>query len=154
MKPRVIFTAILLFIFCNSFSQEVPVAILSSVDVDRYIETVVPMSKELNELGDAHRGNEENPGEMWVASAEARAILEKYGWNESFALKFSAITWAYTYLKIMQEIDKMPEDQKVQAEQMMPMLQLYTSKVHQDDLKIVEGKLDEIDLVFKDLEKL
>ena len=154
MKAGLIFTAISLFIFSTLFAQEGPVAILTENDVTKYIETVVPMSEELNQLGTENESDEENPGEMWVVNAEARAILNKYGWDESFGLKFSAITWAYTYLKIMQEMDKMTEEQKAQAQQMGAWFELYTSKVHADDIKTVESKMDELDTVFKDLEKL
>ena len=154
MKAKLILTTLSLFIFSYSFSQEAPVAVLTDSDVDKYVETVVPMSKELKKLGMKNKGNENDPGQMWLENAEAKAILEKYGWNETFATKFSVITWAFTYLKIKQEIDKMPEDQKAQAEQMMPMIQIYVSKVHEDDIKIVEAKMDQLDAVFKDMEKL
>lgn len=154
MKVRLIFTVVCLLFSSFSFSQKVPVAVLVDEDIDKFIETVVPMFKELNELGLNNKANEFNPGQIWLQNAEAKAILDKYGWTETFATKFSAITLAFTYLKIKQEIDKLPEDEKAQAEQMMPMIQMYVSMVHEDDMKIVEGKTDELVAVFKDLDKI
>jgi hypothetical protein len=154
MKTRLIFTAVSLLFSSYLFSQEPPVAVLTDGDLDKFIETVVPMSEELNQLGLANKGSQNDPGQMWLANAEAKAILDKYEWDETFAAKFSAITLAYTYTKVKQEIDKMPEDQKAQAEQMMPIMQGLASMVHEDDLKIVEAKTGELEAVFKNLDKL
>jgi len=154
MKVRLLLCAISLILFNSSFSQEAPVAVLEDGDVEKYAESVVPMTKEFKKLGLDMDGDPKNIGQEWAKDAEVKSVLEKYGWNEEFALKFSAITWAYTYLKIKTEIDKMPDDQKAQAEAMMPMFEMYINMVHDDDIKIVETKMDQLDAAFKGLEKL
>ena len=154
MKVKVALLTLSLFLFNLSFSQtDKPVAVLESDDIERYIETIVPMSKDLKELGIKMDGEEGNAAEQWATNAEARAILVKYGWNDSFQMEFTAITMAYAYLRVKQEIDKMPEDQRVQAEAMMPMFAMYLNMVHEDDVKLVESRMDDLNTVFKELEK-
>ena len=90
----------------------------------------------------------------WEASAEGRAILEKYGWNEEFGLKFGAITWGYTYLKMKEEVDKLPEEQKAQVTAMMPMFTTYEMLVHPDDIAKIKPNMASLDETFKKLEKM
>ena len=134
---------------------EAPIAILEQSDIEKYAETIYPMAKEFEELGLKMEGKEQNPGAEWAANAEGRAILAKYGWDENkFSKKFAAITWGYTYLMMKKEIDKLPEEQKVQVEAMMPMMSIYENMVHKDDLSLVESNMEILDPAFKKLETL
>ncbi len=129
---------------------------LTNSDIDRFVETVVPMTVELNQL-DKELANTEKGGatpEQWAANTQAMSILKKYGWNERYGLKAAAIVWGYTLAKMNQEVEKLPDDQKVQMQAMMPMLQQYESLVHKDDVALVKSNLVRIDKVIKDMEKL
>jgi hypothetical protein len=151
MKARLMFITAVFFFVSSSFSQKEPVAVLSESDIEKYAETIIPMSEELEKLGVENEGYENNPGQMWLVNAEAKSILNKYGWTEAFPTKFSAITWGYTYLRFRQEIDNMPEDQKAQAEQMLPMFQMYMAMVHKDDLALISAHMGELNEVFEEM---
>ncbi|MEQ8325108.1 MAG: hypothetical protein RIC15_06175 [Vicingaceae bacterium] len=151
-------TGLLLFFFSiNLIGQEAvepPKAVLDNGDIEKYAETIYPMAVELEKLGMKMDGKEDNVAANWAANVEGQAILSKYGWNETFAIKFAAITWGFTYLKMKVEVDKLPDDQKAQVQAMMPLFSTYESLVHPDDVKLVESNMEILEPAFKKLEKL
>ena len=102
-------------VFNSLVAQEPLTAVLNSEDIDRFVKTAIPMTKELDELGIKTDGD----ANVWSANEEAKSILSKNGWDyQSFGKKFACITWGYTYLTMMDQIEQMPEDQQQAAEQM------------------------------------
>lgn len=117
--------------------------VLTEAIVDNFINTVKPMNEELKELG-YDLTNEEG----LVATVKVQAVMKKYGWDESFAQQFAAITLGFSYLQMMENIDKMPQEQQQAMKDMYT--NQYKSLVHDDDLKLIKPKLKEIEAAFKD----
>lgn len=139
LLPIVFFSAITI---CNSQDQPTVTAVLSEATVDRFIKSVKPMNAELKELGYDLTTEQE-----LVTTVKVMAIMEKYGWNESFAQEFASITLGFSYLKMMENIDKMPEEQQQAMKDMY--INQYKNLVHDDDLKLIKLKLTEIEAAFK-----
>lgn len=138
-----------------SQNDSAAVAVLEDGDLEKYAETVYPMSKEFKELGIKMEGKDEDMTAQWAATVEGKNILAKYGWDEKdFTAKFAAITWGYTYLMMKDEMDKLPEDQQAQMQIMMPMMSMYANLVHQDDMKLIKSHQDMLESAFKKLEEL
>lgn len=141
------FKNLLLIVFLSAITictiQAQPTAVLTEAIVDRFIKSVKPMNEELKELGYDLTTEQE-----FIATVKVKAIMEKYGWNESFAQEFTSITLGFSYLKMMENIDKMPEEQQQAMKDMYT--NQYKNLVHDDDLKLIKPKLIEIEAAFKD----
>lgn len=124
-------------------AQESPKPVLNLDDIDLFVKTSVQMTKELDELGIETDGD----SNTWSANEKVKAILTKYGWAyQSFGDKFAAISWGYSYLTMINHIDKMPEDQKEAGEQMKKTYtEQYKNLVHDDDLKLIKSKMKDLD---------
>ena len=130
----------LLFNFAQA--QESPKAVLSLDDIDLFVKTSVQMTKELDELGIEPDGD----SNTWSTNEKAKAILIKYGWDyQSFGYKFAAISWGFSYLTMINNIDKKTEAKKATAEQMRKTYtEQYKDLVHDDDLKLIKLKMKDL----------
>ncbi len=167
MKLIKLFPALLFFglMFHIVRSQEsTPVPVLNAADIDRFIQTIVPMSKEFDESDIETEGDVEDTDDMgmdyeeddmdmdfdvWSTSAEAMAILSKYGWDaKDYGRKTAAIIWGYSYLVMLDKLAQISEDQKTATEEgIKTYTDLYKSLVHDDDVKLIKSKKKELDLM-------
>ena len=163
MKSLIALLVLLFPIVCVAQTTEVA-AVLNDGDVQHFIKTVKPMTEELEALGHSLETEEEevNPmdplGSMravmnaMMARDDVMSILKKYDWDESFANTYLAIGAGYSYLKVTQEFESMPEDQKAQAQGMIDMMtQQFKTMVHDDDIAAVQPHMDALDVVFESM---
>jgi hypothetical protein len=134
-----------------AFGQNMPVpqgvSVLKSQDIDKFIETLKPMSEELESLG-VSLDNQENQnfGAAIQGNAQAWAVVKKYGWDESFAVKWMAISLGYAQIKIEEQLQMVPEGQREQTRQMMQMaMDQMGGEVGKEDMKLIESNYERLD---------
>jgi hypothetical protein len=139
---------IALFVSISTFvTAQSPAAVLSSKDVDNYITSLKPMSKELMALGDKY-SDDPTMAQMW-SYTEARSILEKYGWNETYAQKWAAITVGASYLIAMEQVKDMPEEQAKSMSEMY--LTQYKSMINEADIELLKPRVAELKKLFEEI---
>ncbi|MGB0521941.1 MAG: hypothetical protein ACPGJS_03225 [Flammeovirgaceae bacterium] len=151
LSKRFIACCFVLFIgISTAFSQTTPQALLSASDIDLFIKSFNPLKEDLEKLGHKYEGMNHNTITAFAANEDVKAVFRKHGWKDDFYPKVSAIVYGYSYLKTIQQIDKMPAEQKQAMEQMMaPMKQQFAALVHKDDIQTVKKKFDVIDQFFQ-----
>ncbi len=134
------------------------VSILNESDIDKFIETIVPMTKELEALSleiEESSPNDQN-WEAMLAQPKVVAILDKYGWDNGFFAKSMVISMGYAYAKGMEEYDKMEDDAasqqaKTMMKQMMgPMME----QMNDADLALVASNTAKLDDVINEMNEM
>lgn len=141
---------LMLFIFQGFFgSTQSPPAVLKSGDVDKFINTLKPMSKELEAIGISVDSN--STPEAMMANAKVMAVLNKYGWDASMWVKWSSIAMCYGKLKMDEQMAALPAEQREQMKQMMKMAgQQMDEMINPEDLKLVKAKMSQLDAVMQE----
>lgn len=153
---------LLIGIVCSNqyvHAQNKPTPVLKSSDIDRFIDTYKSMTSEFDLLDDAME-EEDDLEDMTYDSVlkgfesimdnnEAVAIIEKYGWEKStFAKKIMAISMGSIYLMVSSQIKDMPEEQ---GKAMIEIINnQYKPLVHEDDLSLLQPRLPELEVFFKE----
>lgn len=129
---------------------QMPQAVLTSGDLDKFINTLRPMSEELDALG-VEVGSEANTAEAMMANAKVMAILKKYGWDSTMWVKWSSIAMCYSKLKMDEQLAALPAEQRAQMKEMMKMAgQSLDTMVNAEDLKLVKAKMSQLDAVMQE----
>ncbi len=145
LKPLISMLLIALCAFCYSQAEEVKI---TAKDVDRFIETYEPLVREFEDLDEGYDGMEDpNAWQVFMANEKIKSILEKYGWNEEFGIKWVAIASAYGFVKMDEEIANLPEDQQEQFRKMMGT-QVLPYSVSDEVKKLITSRMDEFDELF------
>jgi hypothetical protein len=142
--------SILLITFCVVLSiakaqNEAPKAVLSDADIDLFIKTYKPLSKDLEKLGDKYDDiSDPTVKEAFRTSNEVQAIFEKHGWNNDYYSKFSAIMMCFAFIQIDEELAKLSEEDR---KMMAPYLSNYTNQINNADIKKVKTRIKELEVV-------
>ncbi|MDX1627445.1 MAG: hypothetical protein R3345_02030 [Fulvivirga sp.] len=153
MKKSVYYILVLLFYSGLSFAQDAPEQVLDKKDVTRFIDTFKPMAEEIEALGEEMSTSEDPTMNTIMQNEEVKAILRKYGWGDDFLPKFYVITMGYAYSKMLTEIENMPEEQRNQMTAMVAQYTAqYKSKLHEEDVKLVNAHMDELEQMFESME--
>ena len=139
------------FLLSVAFVQaQTPPAVLNAGDVDKFITTLRPMSKELEAIGVSVE-SDATTGEQLMANAKVMAILKKYGWDNSMWMKWSSIAMCYGKLKMDEQLAALPAEQRAQMKEMMKMAgQSIDELVNANDLKLVKAKMSQLDAVMEE----
>ncbi len=145
---------LMLFVGFAATAQN-PAAVLEQADIDKFVETVRPMTKELEALGvdldKKESSGTMNPYEALQANADAQKIMKKYGWGVDFSVKWMAIGMCYAQVKMDEQLAMMPEAQREQAKKMMAMANSkMAGMVNEKDLKLVKANKDKLDKVMEE----
>lgn len=149
MKSLKYLTSIL-FILTLTFAsaqEELP-AVLTNDDISLFIKSYKPLKKDLMKLGDEYENiSDPTALQSLEANEKAQAIFNKYGWDNDYISKFNAIIKGYAYVKVKNELDLLPEDQK---KYMAPTLDMMKLQVNLEDAKKVANKVNELDIILED----
>lgn len=159
MKP-LLTTLIIILIVAPGWTQTPPGPFLNDADIDRFIATSADMMAEFATIEEA-MAEDEDEGETYeeilasynqaLKNNEAIEIIEKYGWEvETYGEKMMAIATGTTYLITVKYMKDMPEEQRAMMEEMF--VKQARTLVHPDDLNVIKPRIDELEVLFKDLE--
>jgi hypothetical protein len=150
MKHAKIYFLLLVLIQCTAVFAQAPASVLSTSDVDKFISTLRPMSKELDAVGISVDPNT-STAEALMSNGKVMTILKKYGWDETMWIKWSSIAMCYSKLKMDEQLAALPAEQRAQMKEMMKMAgQSLDTMVNPEDLKLVKAKLGQLDAVMQD----
>lgn len=135
-----------LFLCSSSFAQTTPNPVLTNSDVEHFIKSFNPLKHDLEKLEVAY----DDVTDAWTADAKIKAVFAKHGWGEDFVPKLTAIVSAYSYLKSMQEFDKLPADQQQMMGTVIDALKSqYKTVVHLSDIEAVKKRLNAVEQVLE-----
>jgi hypothetical protein len=150
MKHAKIYFLLLVLIQCTAVFAQAPASVLSTSDVDKFISTLRPMSKELDAVGISVDPNT-STAEALMANGKVMTILKKYGWDETMWIKWSSIAMCYSKVKMDEQLAALPAEQRAQMKEMMKMAgQSLDTMLNPEDLKLVKAKLGQLDAVMQD----
>ena len=155
---KLIITLFVLSISLPALCQAPP-AVLSMADIDRFIETVKPMTAEFEAIPELNEDLEEEELESYEAVLqsfkeisdyeEARNIITKYGWDvDDYPQKMIAITWGTTYILMMKYTEEMPEEQAKAFRDLYG--DQYSKLVNEADLDLIKSRIADLEKVFKE----
>lgn len=152
---KILKTSILLLTLISiSFAQTSPEAILSTADIDKFITTIKPIKVDLEKIG-VDFENIQNPSESdaLLASSKANAVFTKYGWDENYSTKITAITSGYGSLKVDKEIENLPAEQKaMMGPQIKMMKSQFSANVNSKDIDLINTRFSVLEKLFQELE--
>lgn len=153
MRYYIIITAFLISVSTSFVIAQDQKPLLEKGDVEKFIKTLKPMSKELKSVQvdfEAHQNP--NISRSLEANAKALEILEKYGWDKNFGTKWNVVYAGYIKLKMKEEMKDMPDEQRKQAMQMMNKSnkQLYPN-VNEKDMELVRSNYKGLDKMMESL---
>jgi len=123
---------------------------LEAGDVQRFIDTVPKMMKDLEALG-ADFGDVKNPTALqgMMAHEKVQEILARYDWHqETYLEKVTAIAGGYAAVRMDEELQALPEEQRAMVKSMMGAQMPKLLMVHPNDVKIVEQHKSALDAFF------
>ena len=159
--------------------QTPPPARLKAQDIDQFCKNYPAMQKDIEALGAKQQGMGQDftIPQAVMASSEFKSIMKKYGLDEAFGQKMSAICQGYALLmtrqamqdmtaqmnQAMEEMDKNPNVPAETKQQMKTQMDASTrtmketeaklkAAVHQDDVTLLEGRKADLEKVFKPAE--
>jgi hypothetical protein len=115
MRIQTIFLSVLLILLLavGLSAQAAPKRVLANADLVKFIKDFKALGKEFETLGVDMKENPQDlvgaVGEFITAlkgNAESKRILSKYGWNDSFYVKFGAILLSCAAIKMEEEFAK------------------------------------------------
>ncbi len=153
MMTALVASALLLIVAAPS-AMAAPVRVLTKTTLDRFLKDFPAMMVELEALGEETSESFEGIGEeeavfsadtiragiaAALADAKVKAILNRYGWNDSFVEVYVAIVSCYTYLAFEEVYNAypMPEYKKYMEE--------LRAAVNPDDIALVKANKVSID---------
>lgn len=140
-----------LFLFQSATAQNQPSPLLSSADVELFLKSFNPLKNDLEKLGHSYENMNQNTITALKANEEVKATFKKHGWSDDYFPKINAIVYAYSYLKMMQEMDKLPAEQKQTIGPVMQSMKTqFTNMVHDADIQLVKGKFAAVDKFFEE----
>jgi len=155
MRHTITLFALLAFACTSWVHAQNPVPVLKKGDVEKFIKTLKPMSKELEAVGvnfDARQN--QNMSDALQANARVMSIFKKYGWDESYSAKWMAITMGYAKLKMEEQMKNVPAAQREQAMQMMKMAgDQMGGAVADKDLELIRSKYDALNTMMENYDK-
>lgn len=124
---------------------------LEAGDIDKFIKTYAPVTKEIEELGkDLTTMRDPTILESLSANEQVQQILNKYGWDEQWMGKWISLSMSYGIVKMEQEVANLPADQREQYEQILASsTSQMRAMVTEQDIKLVEKRMKELDQVFE-----
>jgi hypothetical protein len=140
---------LVLVAFASTAMAQSPVPVLTSADIDKFVKTVGPMSKEFDALGPTESDEE---FEQMLKTSQGMAIVKKYGWDvNTFSIKWIVISMAYAEIKIDEQLAMLPADQREMAKQMMQQAtNMYA--VSDADRKLIKNRYADLDKAFMALQ--
>jgi hypothetical protein len=113
IRTTILSVLMILLLAAGLSAQAAPKRVLANADVVKFIKDFKTMGKEFEKLGVEMNENPQDlagaVGEFMTAlkgHAGSKAILSKYGWNDSFFPKFSAILLSFAGIKMDEEFAK------------------------------------------------
>lgn len=145
LLTKSLISVFLLVFALNVQAQEKATAVLSNEDISLFLKTFKPLAKDLEKLGEKYQNTTDvSTTEALFANKEAMAIFKKHGWNELYAGKFSTIMSGTTYLSLIEELDKLPAEQRAFLAPQIEMYRSQVGNVHPNDLEKIKKNLPEI----------
>lgn len=143
---------LLIVLITTSFAQTAPEAILSTTDIDKFITTIKPIKVDLEKVGvDFESIQNPTEAEALLASSKANAVFTKYGWNNDFPQKVTAISAGYASVKAEQELANLPAEQKsMMGGQIEMMKAQFSANVNAKDVALVKTRFSALDKLFQD----
>ena len=90
-----------------------------------------------------------------MANSSVQSVFKKYGWSTEQIQKFGYMTSIFVHQKYSEQLAAIPDEQKQMMLQAMPDLAKYinTDSFHPKDLALVSEYEDQIEEVFREIEK-
>ncbi len=127
--------------------------VLTATDINRFIETLPKMSKELEALGqrlDVQRFA--SAVEALAANEQVQAIFKKYGWKvQEFYTKFGTIAAGFAVAEMEKQLADLPANQRAMVESAMKG-QMPQIDLNPKDLALIRSKLPALRKLFESLE--
>ncbi len=120
-------------------------------DLSRFIKTFKPMTEELEALGANYKAmTQMNALDALKANNELLNLLEKYGWDENSLMKWAKIGTGYSYVKMEEQMEQIPEAQRAQFEAAMQM-QGVNFNITDQEKDLIKGRISELEELFENL---
>ena len=117
-----------------------PVAQLKSGDIQRFIQTMPQVMKDLKQMGASYENIQDPTAiQALMTSKKAQAVLQKYNWEQGeFTRKLTAIVAGYALVRMETELANLPADQRAMVKSMMSGQMGHMFSVHDSDLALVK----------------
>lgn len=117
-----------------------PIAQLKAGDIQRFIETMPKMIKELKQMGAKYENIQDpNAAQAMMANEKVQSILKKYNWDQNeYTRKLTAIAGGYAMVRMEAELANLPEQQRAMMKSMMGAQMAQMFAVHESDLALVK----------------
>lgn len=140
---RIILSAVsflLAGLFIQAEEPATPKAQLKSGDIQRFIQTMPQVIKDLKQMGAAYENIQDSSAlQALMTSQKAQAVLQKYNWEQGeFTRKLTAIVAGYALVRMEAELANLPADQRAMVKSMMSGQMGHMFSVHDSDLALVK----------------
>lgn len=127
-----------------------PIALLKAGDIQRFIETMPKMIKELKQMGESYENIQDpNAAQAMMANKKVQSILEKYNWDQNeYTQKLTAIAGGYAMVRMEAELANIPEQQRAMMKAMMGAQMSQMFSVHDSDIALVRKHVDALTKFF------
>ncbi|GAB5560462.1 MAG: hypothetical protein SynsKO_21090 [Synoicihabitans sp.] len=145
---------VLSFIFAGFLAQaeeaSAPVPQLKAGDIERFIDTMPKMVKELQKLGASYENIQDpSAAQAMMANEKVQAILKKYKWDQhEYTRKLTAIAGGYAMVRMEAELANLPEQQRAMMKSMMGAQMAQMFVVHESDIALVRKHVDALTKFF------
>jgi hypothetical protein len=156
MCRSVLFLGLLAVASFPVFGQQAK-KVLTVPVMDRFIRDYAAMSVDFERLGVEFEGIEDptlvaSYLEVMKMNNNARSVLTKYGWNESFYLQLAAVLYGYASLVLDQEIatNKAGIDEAYASLDSNTALNAEQKKLMRDQMDLALSQVDQLRRLFRD----
>ncbi|MCV6629699.1 MAG: hypothetical protein OIF50_07555 [Flavobacteriaceae bacterium] len=121
---------------------------IDASDIDRFIKTFVPLTKDLNALGKRLEKEVDGNNIPLNAKKEAEKTIKKYGWDNNYAKKvglISSLIGLIAYEKEMKKADKATKEMMLPA--LNAQINHYKSNYGQAAIDLVRSHFDTLRVV-------
>jgi len=144
------FYAVTIFLFSLSVAVVAQDEVkINKDDLSRFIKTFKPMTDELEALGANYEAmTQMNALDALKANSELLNVLEKYGWDENSLMKWARIGIGFSYVKMEEQMDQIPEAQRAQFEAAMQM-QENSFNITDKEKDLIRDRVSELEVLLE-----
>jgi hypothetical protein len=136
-----LFVLALVFTASSLLAQNNQSPLLSQEDVIRFIDSYDGLSEELKMLGEKYKATDDITIDVEAVNSEAEAIFKKYGWNDNYMGKYSAVFTAFTYVSLETRLEQSPETFR---DTMISMLPEFKKSTNDSNIEVVRSHFTEL----------